>query len=931
MAGFGTIRRIRRIALVFIAALAAMAVVVPAPAALSAGGATAAYRLSHVGKQAHLRKHHRTRKHRAKVHGRNAVAGQKAKTPIPGVIVSPNGWVHYEESPQAYFAAESDSTRAKIAGEHLPGGGCGFKEHVTVPPNVREVVEEEIAFNPETCESIVEQKVSLKPPSQKTESSSGARTSSSSSEIQFKSGHTKTQWVDPPGITITSVNADLTWPVGGPTAGVRGKAYQYAFNWDGWQKSGLKESTVYKISAQDPNETIMGSKTYNYSDGWSFHAHEDFTNTDFYQALLAVGGMGIAIVCDEKGIPAVFHHAVKVTGYRSGQMGYWRETTKKGACNNLVHKVERIGWGKQGPENEKFHLPGGGGILSPIRIPTIRFAALEEEYEIGPDISPGVPVPVDTWVPEGQITQNSALLEGTVDPEGRDNVYRFECGTTEAYGMWSSPLTGGGTGSDPVGVSATVPNLTPSTTYHCRLVVLASLGDAAKGPDQTFTTKPPPPTPPTVTTDAPSEFGTTTAKLNGSVYPNGSTTKYYFQYGTTTAYGNTIPISPGMDIGNGWGYVYTWNVVSGLEPGTAYHFRNVATNAGGTSYGADQTFITAPPSRAFFIDANNGSNLSMNTFSASGGLETTLSGHSAASERRPAVITWGGRQHVFFVDGTFNNSLSFWAHFPLEEKWQPTYMYGDQVAPRSSPAATTANGIPHVFFVDANRGNKITDWTWNPTTGWQQVFLASDPVAAGTSPTVVSENGDIRVFFVNASNGNTISSWVINQNGSGQTNFGGDPVAAGSSPSAVKYNGDQRIFFVNASKSNTVSCWVWNAGGIGMTHFGGPSVAANSSPSVINNKGDIRVYFSDASRNRSISAWVWNQGGIGVAPFYGDQVTPGSSPSALLSEGTAYIYFSDANRSNKLSVWVWGSSIQQIPLNGHSLTEGTTPGATGSY
>jgi hypothetical protein len=105
---------------------------------------------------------------------------------------------------------------------------------------------------------------------------------------------------------------------------------------------------------------------------------------------------------------------------------------------------------------------------------------------------------------------------------------------------------------------------------------------------------PPPPSAPTVTTDAPSEVYSTTVKLNGSVYPNGSSTNYYFQYGTTTAYGNTIPVSPGMNIGNGWGYVYTWNNVSGLQSGTTYHYRNVATNAGGTSYGADRTFTTAP-------------------------------------------------------------------------------------------------------------------------------------------------------------------------------------------------------------------------------------------------------------------------------------------------------------------------------------------------
>jgi streptogramin lyase len=522
------------------------------------------------------------------------VAGKAAEIPIPGVVVSPNGWVHYEESPQAYLVAESESTRAKIFGKRLPGGGCRFKEQATIPPNALEVVEEEIAYNPKSCESIVEQKFSLRPPTQKAEFGSGAQTqatSSSPSEIQFKSGHTKTQWVDPPGLTITSVNADLTWPVAGPTAGVRGKAYQYAFNWDGWKKSGLKESTVYKVTTQDPNETIMGSKTYNYADGWSFHAHEDFTNTDFYKALVALLGVG-SLACTEPGVPAVFHHAVKVTGYRSGQMGYWRETTKKGACNNLVHKVERIGWGIKGPENEKFHPPGGGGILSPIRIPTIRFAALEEEFEIDPDVSPETPYPVDSWIPENQITETSALLEGTIDPEGKGNFYRFECGTTEEYAMWASPTATAGTGSDPVGVSATIPNLTPNTTYHCRLGVLNAQGEAARGPDLAFTTHPVTPTGPVVWTNDAFDIRQKSAILFGVIDPRGKSTRYYFEYGYGTEYGHTFPALPGGDAGSGTDNFYATSEITGLEPEHTYHYRIVASNADGTTYGNDRSFKT---------------------------------------------------------------------------------------------------------------------------------------------------------------------------------------------------------------------------------------------------------------------------------------------------------------------------------------------------
>ena len=437
---------------------------------------------------------------------------------------------------------------------------------------------------------------------------------------------------------------------------------------------------------------------------------------------------------------------------------------------------------------------------------------------------------------------------------------------------------------------------------------------------------------PTVTTDAASEVSPAAAKLNGSVYTNGLNTSYYFQYGKTTSYGSTAPAPPGTNIGSGPGYNYTWNNISGLEQGTTYHYRIVATNATGTSYGADREFTTVPPPNVAFIDATNGSTISKGRTSISSPWqEVSFLGHSARAGTRPAALTVNGVPYIFFVDSTNNNTLSYRVFNSVSNGWEQVLLGGHRVAAGSSPSAVVVNGTPHVLFVDADNNNTITDWTWYAGPGWQQNFYGGDPVTAGTSPTTTVEGGDLRAFFVNAKNNNTISSWVWNPEGRGQVNFGGDPVAAGSSPSAVRYNGDIRIFFSNASKSNTVSCWVWNQNGIGMTHFGGPAVAANSSPSVINNNGDIRVYFSDASKNRSISAWVWNQSGIGVMAFNGDQVTPGSSPSAVLFDGTAYIYFSDANRSNKLSVWEWGSSIQQVALSSHSLTEGTTPGATGGY
>lgn len=98
------------------------------------------------------------------------------------------------------------------------------------------------------------------------------------------------------------------------------------------------------------------------------------------------------------------------------------------------------------------------------------------------------------------------------------------------------------------------------------------------------------------TTNPASNVTATTATLNGHVFPDASvTTYYYFQYGTTTAYGTQTPTEGPV---NGTDKDVSTNV-TGLAPSTTYHFRVAATNTDGTAFGDDMTFTTpaanAPP------------------------------------------------------------------------------------------------------------------------------------------------------------------------------------------------------------------------------------------------------------------------------------------------------------------------------------------------
>ena len=104
--------------------------------------------------------------------------------------------------------------------------------------------------------------------------------------------------------------------------------------------------------------------------------------------------------------------------------------------------------------------------------------------------------------------------------------------------------------------------------------------------------------PPSATTSQVSDLGATSATLNGTVNPNGTDTKYFFEYGLTTTYGQDSPAAPGADAGAGSANVPVSATVNGLQPNQTYHFQLVASSAGGTASGGDQTVKTnaAPPS-----------------------------------------------------------------------------------------------------------------------------------------------------------------------------------------------------------------------------------------------------------------------------------------------------------------------------------------------
>ncbi|HJW38544.1 MAG TPA: NF038122 family metalloprotease [Candidatus Udaeobacter sp.] len=236
------------------------------------------------------------------------------------------------------------------------------------------------------------------------------------------------------------------------------------------------------------------------------------------------------------------------------------------------------------------------------------------------------------------IASYSATLNGSVDPHGLTTTVYFQYGTTTSYGLTTTPHTK--TGNTYQAVSANISGLTASTAWHFRMVATNSAG-TTYGSDRTFTTLSAT-GPPVVITNPATLIASFSARLNSSVDPHGLSTAVYFQYGATTSYG--LATSPQSKAGNAYQNVAAG--ISSLIASTTYHFRIVATNSAGTTYGTDQTFTTLSATGPPVVTTNAATNLTSSSATLNGSLDphglttsvhfqygtTTSYGHTTASQ-----------------------------------------------------------------------------------------------------------------------------------------------------------------------------------------------------------------------------------------------------------------------------------------------------------
>lgn len=300
----------------------------------------------------------------------------------------------------------------------------------------------------------------------------------------------------------------------------------------------------------------------------------------------------------------------------------------------------------------------------------------------------------------GDVEDTKVKLIGAVDTNGTTTTVHFEWGETTEYGQTTPSQVVPG-GSSVVDITYVLENLTPDTIYHYRLVgtvgAMKVYGEdvafiASQAGDGTGT----PQALPVVTTDDALTVTSSAATLVGSANPMGGTTFARFEYGLTTAYGNSTTVS---GIGSGSDPATVVTQISGLIPGKIYHYRLLATNSLGTGFGEDRTFQTqfANPS-AKTVGA---SPLNSNTIRLSGAVHP----HGAPAE---TFFEYGtdGVNFPNILDATpstVNGDLEVPVRFDLDvsnldQSPNVTYHF------RAVTKRPTAPGDPEVFF----RGAKMT-------------------------------------------------------------------------------------------------------------------------------------------------------------------------------------------------------------------------------
>jgi PKD repeat protein len=209
------------------------------------------------------------------------------------------------------------------------------------------------------------------------------------------------------------------------------------------------------------------------------------------------------------------------------------------------------------------------------------------------------------------------------------------------------------------------------------------------------------------------------ATIAAGIYRNGLDTKWWIEYGPTTAYGLTTPPS---DIGAGSAPTAITGYVSGLTPSSTYHYRVVAQNSLGTTYGYDYTFGTPDPTKptaAFTLSATDITPGSSVSFEAT---DPTLAPDGASTDYSwsfgDGTTAHGATPppHTYTARGTYAVTLTVASSGETSASTQTVTVDDPPTAGFTPSATAVAPGTPVAFDASASAAGAsgtLTDYSWS--------------------------------------------------------------------------------------------------------------------------------------------------------------------------------------------------------------------------
>ena len=252
-----------------------------------------------------------------------------------------------------------------------------------------------------------------------------------------------------------------------------------------------------------------------------------------------------------------------------------------------------------GPSSPSSEVPHGGlGIVVDGSSGNIYVA----DYEYS-RISVGTILPTPTLTTQAAtgISTSVSTAHGIVNPNGSATTVSFDYGTSPTLvGASSTSGTAIGSGTVALAVTGVASGLSPSTKYYFR--AKATTADITRVGSILFFTTASSALVPIIAPGLTQSISDSGAAVSATVNPKGAATTVSFDYGLTTGYGTS---TTSQDIGSGIVAVYASGSLTGLTPGTLYHYRVVSVSALGTFYGPDQTFTTQLEAGLFVVAAKN--------------------------------------------------------------------------------------------------------------------------------------------------------------------------------------------------------------------------------------------------------------------------------------------------------------------------------------